>query len=218
MNPTVIPNFEDVKTIEDIASRFAMAAKSIMFEHDLRFQSRSWRITALELYLFTESDVWRDPFTHRGDEQLSSRTWYVHHDGRRSPNYSGIDITAGSRQQGIYAGLLIRELDQLDGSARALQTIIRAKFRSTREGNVWTPDEKKILTTIHRSSILSSPLRLIPRSAARSNEPLWCGPRCGLKPKETDDEKFVAAPLRLATWRTKRNQEKMRKFELSEPE
>ena len=135
----------------------------------------------------------------------------MHDDGDRAPNYSGIDITAGSRQGGIYAGLLIRELDQNDGSARALQTIIRGEFSSKRAGNVWSPEEKEILSTIHRGSVFSSPLRLVPRPVPRPAEPLWCGPRWGLNPKTAGAENFASAPLCLATWQTKKHKEKMRK-------
>jgi hypothetical protein len=212
---TTIPNFEEVKNFDDIAVHFAAAAKSIMLEHDLCFADNAWQITALELYLFTEqSGVWRDPFTHGRSEQLNSGTWYVHDDGSRSPNYSGIDITAGSRHRGIYAGLLIRELDEHDGSARALQTIIRGKYVSKRKGNVWTSHEKGTILTIHGGSILTSPLRLVPRLAARPSEALWCGPRWGLNPKNADGKVFANAPLRLATWQTKKHKEKMRRVEI----
>jgi hypothetical protein len=210
----LIPSFEGAKDLESAMLRFATAARSIMLQHELHFGGRSWQITALELYLFTKgSEVWRDPFTHGRDEQLNSGTWYVHDDGDRAPNYSGIDITAGSRQGGIYAGLLIRELDQNDGSAKALQTIIRGEFLPKRAGNVWSPEEKEILSTIHRGSVFSSPLRLVPRALPRPAEPLWCGPRWGLNPKTADAEKFASAPLRLATWQTKKHKEKMRKFD-----
>src|SRR5450631_4379496 len=99
----MIPNFERVKNIEDIKLEFAVSAKSIMLEHDLFYGDKTWRITALELYLFTsQTEAWRDPFTHREDEQRNTGTWYVHDNGSRSPNYSGIDITAGSKEGGIY--------------------------------------------------------------------------------------------------------------------
>jgi hypothetical protein len=213
----MIPNFEDVKNIEDVKLQLAAAARSIMLEHDLFYGGRTWQITALELYLFTaKSEVWRDAFTHQQDEQLNSGSWYVHDNGSRPPNYSGIDITAGSKRSGIYAGLLVRELDQEDGSAKVLQTIIRGKYSFMRKGNVWSSDEKNVLSSIHRSAVLSSPLRLVPRPSPRQNETLWLGPRWGLNSKKPDDESFVKAPLRIATWQTKKHKEKMRKFEFSE--
>jgi hypothetical protein len=206
----LIPDFEGVQDVEDVRVRFTAAARSVMLEHDLVHGDHIWQVTALELYLFTsQSEVWRDVFTHRQDEQLNSGSWYVHDNGSRPPNYSGIDITAGSRRSGIFAGLLIRELNQEDGSGKALQTIIRGNYSFTRKGNVWSSEEKSVLSSIHRGSVLSSPLRLVPRSSERQNVSLWCGPRWGLNSKHPDNDRFVQAPLRIATWQTKRHKEKM---------
>jgi hypothetical protein len=209
----LIPNFEGVKNIEDVQVRFAAAARSVMLDHDLIHGDHIWQVTALELYLFTsQSEVSRDAFTHRKDEQLNSGSWYVHDNGSRPPNYSGIDITAGSRRSGIFAGLLIRELNQEDGSGKVLQTIIRGKYSFMRKGNLWSSEEKSVLSSIHRGSVLSSPLRLVPRSSVRQNVFLWCGPRWGLNSKHPDNDRFVQAPLRMATWQTKRHKEKMQKM------
>jgi hypothetical protein len=209
----LIPNFEGVESIEDVKRRFAAAARSIMLEHDLLYGGHTWQITALELYLFTsQSEVWRDVFTHQQDEQLNSGSWYVHDNGSRPPNYSGIDITAGSRRSGIFAGLLIRELNQEDGSGKVLQTIIRGKYSFMRKGNVWSIEEKNVLSGIHRGSVLSSPLRLVARPSVRQNVSLWCGPRWGLNSKDPHNDRFVKAPLRMATWQTKRHKERMQIF------
>jgi hypothetical protein len=162
--------------------------------------------------LFTaQSEVWRDPFAHQSDEQQNSGSWYVHDDGRRAPSYSGIDITAGSRSLGIYAGLLIRELDRNDGSARALQTIVRGEFSSERKGNVWSSAEKSAISSIHQSSVFSGPLKLVRRAEPREGE-LWIGPRWGLNSKT--HMKFVECPLRIATWQTEKHKTKMRQYKL----
>jgi hypothetical protein len=91
--------------------------------------------------------------------------------------------------------------------------MIRGEFLPQRAGNVWSREEKEILSTVHRGSVFSAPLRLVSRPVPRPAVPLWCGPRWGLNPKTADAEKFANAPLRLATWQTKKHKEKMRKFE-----
>jgi hypothetical protein len=165
MELTTIPNFEGVKNFEDIQSRFIESARSIMFDHDLFYERNGgmiWQITALELYLKLDNhqDIWWDPTTHGADEQLNRGTWYIHDNGNRAPGYCGIDITAGCKKSKVYAGLLIRELNKIDGSAKALQTIIRGDFRRDR----WLPDERVRIQKIHGQSVCSSPLRLIPRA------------------------------------------------------
>jgi hypothetical protein len=177
-----------------------------MLSHDLVFGIHRWKITALELYLFTsKSEIWRDSTTHCADEQLDSGTWYVHHRGRcprvRPPNYSGIDITAGSRYDVIYAGLLIRELDQRDGSATPFKTIVRGQCGPRNNHDKWTSDDRNLIAGIHQKDIKSGPLRLEPITTAREC-PLWIGPR-KLNPKNPEDKKFAPAALRLATSRTK---------------
>jgi hypothetical protein len=102
--------FKNVRSFDEVKQRFVEFARLIMCSHKLVYgeHERSWRITALELYLCTcnDSNIWRDPYTHANPAQLESGTWYVHDDGHRPPIYSGVDITCGSA--GIYGGLLIR--------------------------------------------------------------------------------------------------------------
>jgi len=205
-------NFDGVQSFLDIKSRFVEIASSIMLSHDLIYGEPRWKITALELYLFTEqSNVWRDGNTHRSDEQLNSGSWYVHKYGHgqatgsgkwKAPNWSGLDITAGSRSLGIYAGLLVRELDQKDGSATAFKTIIRGKPLPRENHDTWSPHERKIIDSIDGKSVTAGPLRLEACPQPRTSD-LWIGPRI-LNPKLAENIIFKAKPLRVATWRTKR--------------
>lgn len=164
---------------------------------------RHWRITALELYLHTASDIWRDPYAHQNSAQVDSGTWYVHDDGRRAPIYSGIDITCGSND--TYASLLIRELD--NEHRWVFQKILRGEHVIyERKGNTWNEEEKVLIQkSIHRQPINSGLLKLVP--AAKRELPLYIGPRIGLK-KKTNDPcnpegiKFKDANLRIATSQT----------------
>src|SRR5262245_59625314 len=120
----IIPHFEGVDDLDAILACFVPAAKSIMLEHNVVCGDHEWLVTALELYLWT-GGKWCDPCTDKKPGQLKHGTWYVHQG--RNPNHGRIDIAAGDKRE-IYAGLLIRELDHRDGSAIALQKIIRGRF------------------------------------------------------------------------------------------
>jgi hypothetical protein len=117
--PDIISDFRGVGDIDDITERFYSAARAIIFCHELVYGESRWSITALELYLFTTSPVWQDPNTHRDSEQHNSATWYVHHGGDRPPNRSGIDVTAGSKIDNMFCGLLVRAINNVDGPGRA---------------------------------------------------------------------------------------------------
>ena len=206
-----VPDFTGAKSFKEIQERFIASARSIMFSHELRCGEERWRVTALELYLSTDSDVWRDVYTHKNPEQRQSGTWYVHDGGARAPNYSGVDMTCGSA--GIPAGLLIRELNM--EQRWVLQRIVRGNRPSfTRKGNIWSTEEKAIIdTSIHGTSVESEAgvLRLV--EAEEINEPLWGGPRIGLSAK-TDGKSlegysFRLAVLRIATWPTAKNKSAM---------
>ena len=190
-----IPNFVGVSNFKEVQERFLDAAQSIMVDYEIVRSENRWRITALELYLFTEaSNVWRDPNTHRNPEQANSGTWYVH---SRPMNRSGLDITAGDITQGVYAGLLIREVDQIDGPAKALKTLIREKF--TRTGSAfndpynWSEKERALIANIHGRSIWDGPLKLS-RSSERVCRDVWIGPRLNL----ADQSSPWDSPLRAA--------------------
>lgn len=98
----VFLDFSAIQNFKDLQAQFVNAAQSLMSEHDLMHANNRWQITAIELYLFTESEMWRDVYTHQNPVQLESGTWYVHQretdaPNWRAPNWSGLDITCGSR-------------------------------------------------------------------------------------------------------------------------
>ncbi|MHC2519011.1 hypothetical protein [Bradyrhizobium diazoefficiens] len=198
--------FRGVQSFEEIKSRFIEIARLIMCSHELVYGegARSWRITALELYLHmgSASNVWSDPFTHRKSAQLDSGTWYIHDNGSRAPFYSGIDITCGS--EGQHGGMLIRELD---GEHRwVFQRIVRGEnIKLERTNNKWSPYERDIIEEIHRKPIGSGSLKLVQTSW--QDRQLFIGQRIGLKKVGEDacsPEKvpYRTASLRIATSQT----------------
>jgi hypothetical protein len=199
--------FRGVRSFDDIKARFISVAQQIMCLHRLVCGDYSWTITALELYLYTcrTSAIWHDPYTHVNAEQLESATWYVHDDGDRAPTYSGIDITCGSKNDGIYGGLLIREL--CEERRWVFQRIVRGNRPNfPRKGNVWSGKEKELIRAIHKCGAGSGLLQLV--SSPERKTQLYIGRRIGLQPKpdrpaeNPDGVSFRLAPLRIATWKT----------------
>jgi hypothetical protein len=208
----VIPDFSKVRNEKEILPIFVEAAKSIMLDHELRTREATFSITALELYLFMVGGEWQDTATHQRCNQLKPGRWYVHTTRRhnfRSAQWSGIDITAGvvDRAAGveIYAGMLVRELGCCDGPAKALQSIVRGGYDSSRRR--WSEEEKVFLGEIQGKSIFEGPLALKRRPDKVEEKPLWVGPR--KLPNKNLEQRFRGAMLRLATWRTKLHSEKM---------
>jgi hypothetical protein len=174
----MIPDFRNVTGFDDIYSRFLMAARSIMLEHDLvfdQFAERPLHITSLELYL--RCSQWLDPNTDKNCEQGNSKTWYIRRRGSNA-NTSRVDITAGCRAENIYCGLLVRGIDGDDGSGKAIKTILRGGKEASRRS--WLEEEVKILDQIHGSQIVDGPLRLVRRENPLAGA-LYGKPRVGLR-------------------------------------
>jgi hypothetical protein len=201
----VIPDFRGVENFKEIQEKFIIAARAIILQHELVYRERRFDITALELYLKLHAtpSIWCDRATDSdklSDEQFNTGTWYIRQ--KKGPAYWQIDITAGSRSQGIQAGLLLRQLEDEGGPATALHRIIRGRFGR----KSWEPEEYELMKQIHGRKVDGSdgsPLMLKLRSAALTTE-LGKGKRINL-PKN-DDHNFEGilirtAKLRVGTWR-----------------
>jgi hypothetical protein len=190
----IIPDFRGVANIDDIKTRFYSAAKAIMLDYCLVYGETHLQITALELYLRLSQhpDVWCDPSTHgkkKDHEHLQRGTWYVHH--HRAPKRLGIDITAGSVSEEIYAGLLIAAVDGADGSGSAVNAIMRPT-----DPYGYSSKELEIFLGFNRTRIDEGVLRLVERRSEPRKARFWIGRRKGLGSKVPPD--FKEAPLRIA--------------------
>ena len=173
----MLPDFQNVQCFDEIYSRFFVAARWLMLEHDLvfdKFDERPMHITSLELYL--HCGAWPDPNTDKNSEQQNFGTWYVRRRGRNA-NTSRVDITAGSKADNIYRGLLVRGIDRNEGSGRAVKRILRGKRKSAL---LWLQEEIEALDQIHGSQIDKGPLRLIYRKEPLTGV-LSSRPRVGLQ-------------------------------------
>ena len=162
-----LPDFRNAATYEEIAALFERAARTIMLEHDLVVglpEQRRMHITSLELYL--HSNAWPDPNCDCNPEQRQSGTWYVKRNGYNA-NRSRIDITCGNVSEGLFGGMLIRALDGVDGSGKAIKQIMRGVPDTPLK---WNDQEIDILTNeVSGKPIFENWLRLMPAAVSRSS-------------------------------------------------
>lgn len=203
------PSMGDVKSFEEIQNRFHTIAKVLMSNYDIELRHlyrERLRISSVELYLYKNS-VWEDPTTHYARygirDQLTSGCWYVHRykeNGKfRPPRRRGIDITAGSNSHDVYAGLLIREVNEIDGPARAVNSMLfGSNLKSVRRNwNYAACDE--FFLSLNGGSIYAGSVALVDALIPRSSN-FYVGRRIGLpEPKTPKDETYVNSNLRIAT-------------------
>jgi hypothetical protein len=183
--------------IEDV---FKSLAVQIMSEWRLVLNTtpREWQITALELYL--ESETWVDPYVHGHTEQKNSATWYIHRywpknggNTFRAPMYSGIDMTCGGNDR--HGGILLRELNFQ--KEYVFQRIVRGEPNKVRENNKWSPNESDFISQINSRSIFdpTSPLYLKRSPSQNINSSIKA--RVGLRKKIDPSGKFRLAKLQV---------------------
>lgn len=196
-----IPDFREVRHLEDIQQRFFASARAIMLQHKLVFRETCFDISALELYLklHDQKHIWFDSATDSdeiSEEQFNSATWYVRQ--KKGPAYWRIDITAGDKASHIQAGILVRQLDGAGGPAMALHRIVRGQFKRNR----WTCDERNLIAQIHGKRIDGSDgssLVIMPRESPLPKT-LAVGKRIRL-PSNDDDCSIREAALRVTVWK-----------------
>ena len=205
-------DFRDVGSFEEIQSRFISIAMEISSKYDIELQHRNGerlQITSLELYLYKPSD-WEDPTTHGKRygfrDQLTAGRWYLHRRKNHSvgaPNRMGIDITAGAACHEIHAGLLVRGVNEIDGPAQAVNSILFGMQSFTKPRNWgYSPEEKIFLQEkVDGKSIYSGDVALVKALNPRQCD-CYIGERIGLrKSKQRVDDRYLDSGLRFATHR-----------------
>lgn len=123
-----------VKTVNDVEAIFLSLARDICSRYEIHLghleSMPPLRISSVEFYLFKKG-VWEDPTVHGPKygslDQLESGHWYVHKWAGGKFYYvrrRGVDITVGNKRALIYASLLIRAVNEFNGPARALNSIM----------------------------------------------------------------------------------------------
>jgi hypothetical protein len=195
-------NFSNADTRDKILNQFHEVSQKLLCEYALAAFDHIFRITAVELYLWIPGRF-EDPFTHKNLRQRECGTFYAHGNGRRAPNYSGIDLTCGNNALGHYGGILIRQLEHQGGSGTAMKAIIRgtsgftktsrqdSKLKSLR---TWSDSEKTRLKLVDGCDAFEGPVRLVPK-AQPDKLSLCFRKRFGLKLNKDPNSKFRELPL-----------------------
>jgi hypothetical protein len=144
-------------------------------------------------YLWSTQGQWKDPWTDGACEQLNRGTWYVK---LGAINRSRIDITAGhdDPQSPIWAGMLVRALNDQAGPSLALRSLVRPVNGSSGE---WTDLEAYRLCKINGTSIYENPLQL--RKCARRAGKIYFGPRVLARKPQGEKLAYSGYKLRAAT-------------------
>jgi len=92
-----------VQTLRDVAWNIMTAWELIV---------GAGRHQIVELEAYAHSSVHPDPYTHGDDAQLDCGKWYFHKQGVsfKGGSFKGLDLTCGSREARVYAGLLVRSI------------------------------------------------------------------------------------------------------------
>ncbi len=178
-------DFSHVKNVHQLREHAALVAFEIMNNWELISFHESRRILALEFYLiipgiFEDDSTTIDPVTgkkgaaHKRFEQLSSGRFHFHTKSKGekwSPpifNWHGVDITCGTKDKGLYGGILLRHLSgehSQDGSGRALRAILRGDkgfipIQRKSKDFGWSEKEIKLIKKKHHTSIFEDEIRL----------------------------------------------------------
>jgi 3-methyladenine DNA glycosylase Mpg len=118
----------DTSTRDSIQFSFQKAAEDLFNHRVLVVGDQYFRFLEIEFYYRNESSGHVDNYSHQHDEQLKTGTWYFHG--------SGLDITFGSEDPVIHAGVLIRSIQHVNPRAGS----------ESNKANVFGP--LKVITTI----------------------------------------------------------------------
>jgi hypothetical protein len=107
-----------------------------------------------------------------------------------------VDISCGSKRDGIYGGILVQQTCGDGGSGAAFVRTMRPGPNLTYEH--WSERELALIRNVDGSEIVGGELELR-RNDNAPIEQLWIGRRVGLKPTNEIDPRFVEAELRIAS-------------------
>ncbi|MCY7409098.1 MAG: hypothetical protein LH473_02405, partial [Chitinophagales bacterium] len=114
---------------KDWEKEFFNRADFLMNHLCLIVGENAYRVVDCEVYYHSEEHP--DPYVHKGEEQLNNGTWFFNDAG-------GLDITFGNGEKGIYAGILIRTIQNLKTEQRieGIIKVVKEIFRNL--GNIFS--------------------------------------------------------------------------------
>ena len=98
------------KVFDEIAITLLRQTKIVTPENQYYFRE-------IEIYFYDE-ELHQDTYAHKNKRQLKFGEWYFHRFTDLEPflksNRNGVDITFGNEQKGIYGGVLIRKIQNIE--------------------------------------------------------------------------------------------------------
>lgn len=182
-------------SMDNLEEKFDEIAYYLMNYTVLDINLKPYRITELEIY-YHNPKLHPDPYVHKHPYQLANAQWYFHG--------SGLDITFGDREKGIYAGVLIRGIKDLTREQWLMKIIEKGKIN--KEGikqvmkDIYIDGPLNVVTEIFRTMGHVKKGRhyfyLAQFDPGSCEERPTKAPRVGLKSKKEDKHNFKNAPLR----------------------
>ena len=176
-------------------------AASLMTHFTLDINGTAYRLAEVEAYVYHKTH--QDVYTHKMDEQLESACWYFHRQGAtkrvyKGGTYKGLDLTAGCRATGMYAGFLVRSIisvqdgKHIEGPCLCVNRILELNKKSSIEELVGDSEGSPL------SASQFEGLKLVPASTPPASSAVYAGPRVGLTLRQ-GRERFCARPYRFST-------------------
>lgn len=96
----------------DAQSQFSEMAEKLLHHTLLKAGDTFYRLAEIEFYVFAEGNpAFEDEEIQKNPRQLLNGVWYLH---RKAPERTGLEITFGNNEQKMYAGVLIRAIQNTE--------------------------------------------------------------------------------------------------------
>ncbi len=102
---------------DNVSKMFDELASTLLRQTVIVTPNNNFNLREIEIYLF-DKDLHPDTYAHKNKRQLEFGEWYFHRFTDIEPflksNRNGLDITFGNKEKGIYGGILIRKIENVE--------------------------------------------------------------------------------------------------------
>ena len=119
-NPDLAKGLSDLATqrygIDNVSKVFDQLAVTLLRQTVIVTPKNNFNLREIEFYLY-DKDLHPDTYAHKNKRQSEFGEWYFHRFTDIEPflksNRNGLDITFGNKEKGIYGGILIRKIENV---------------------------------------------------------------------------------------------------------
>ena len=120
-NPDLAKGLSDLATqrygIDNVSKMFDELASTWLRQTVIVTPKNNFNLREIEFYLY-DKDLHPDTYAHKNKRQSEFGEWYFHRFTDIEPflksNRNGLDITFGNKEKGIYGGILIRKIENVE--------------------------------------------------------------------------------------------------------